>query len=51
MCSVGGPTDIDIPPDRVKGKDYRCNECGERFKGIGRRPICPSCQSENVKEI
>ena len=42
MCTVGGPVDIDLPPDRVKGKDYRCKECGERFKGIGKKPICPS---------
>jgi hypothetical protein len=50
MCTVGGPVDIDIPPDRLKGKDYRCKECGERFKGVGKRPMCPSCQSEDVEE-
>ena len=48
MCSVGGPTDIDLPEDRVVAKDYRCKECGERFKGIGKHPMCPSCQSEDV---
>ena len=51
MCSVGGPMDIDIPPDRLKPKEYRCNECSERFKGIGKNPICPSCQCEEVTEI
>jgi hypothetical protein len=50
MCTVGGPVDIDIPPERLKGKDYRCKECGERFKGVGKRPMCPSCQSEDVEE-
>jgi rubrerythrin len=50
MCTVGGPVDIDIPPDRVQGKDYRCKECGERFKGIGKKPICPSCQSDDVAQ-
>lgn len=48
MCTVGGPVDMDLPPERVKGKDYRCNECGEKFKGIGKRPVCPCCQSEDV---
>ena len=44
--------DIDIPPDRVvKGKDYRCNDCGEQFKGLGKKPICPSCQSEDLAEV
>jgi len=48
MCTVGGPVDIDLPPERVQGKDYRCNECGERFKGLGKKPICPSCQSDDI---
>jgi len=42
--------DIDIPPERVNAKNYRCRECGEQFKGIGKKPICPSCQSEDVEE-
>ncbi|MFA7072353.1 MAG: hypothetical protein WC138_07590, partial [Methanoculleus sp.] len=49
MCTVGGPVDIEFN-ERVKGKNYRCKECGERFKGIGKRPMCPSCQSEDVEE-
>lgn len=50
MCTVGGPMEIDEPEDRVKTKNYRCRECGETFKGIGKRPMCPSCQSEDVEE-
>jgi rubrerythrin len=43
--------DINIPPERsVQGKEYRCNDCGERFKGVGRKPICPSCQSDNLSD-
>jgi Zn finger protein HypA/HybF involved in hydrogenase expression len=49
MCSVGGPMDVEMS-ERVKGKNYRCNDCGERFKSVSKRPICPSCQSENVSE-
>ena len=51
MCTVGGPVDIDLPPDRVLGKEYRCKECDERFTGVGKRPMCPSCQSERVAEL
>ncbi len=47
MCSVGGPMDIEFS-ERVKGKDYKCNDCGEKFKGLGKKPVCPSCQSDNV---
>lgn len=49
MCTVGGPVDIEFD-ERVKGENYRCKECGERFKGLGKRPMCPSCQSEDVEK-
>ena len=49
MCSVGGPMDVEYD-ERVKGKDYRCKSCGEHFKGVGKRPVCPSCQSSEVIE-
>ena len=48
MCSTGGPVDIELD-DRVRGKDYKCKECGQKFKGVGKRPMCPSCQSEDVE--
>lgn len=41
---------MEIPPDRVKGKNYKCKECGEKFKAVGKHPMCPSCQSEEVEE-
>ncbi|WP_440949615.1 hypothetical protein [Methanosphaerula subterraneus] len=47
MCTVGGPMDVEYE-ERVKGKDYKCRECGTRFKGLGKKPMCPSCQSEEI---
>jgi predicted Zn-ribbon and HTH transcriptional regulator len=41
---------MEIPPDRVKGKNYKCRECGEKFTSVSKRPMCPSCQSEDVEE-
>ncbi|HJK16599.1 MAG TPA: hypothetical protein O0X44_03410, partial [Methanocorpusculum sp.] len=52
MCSAGGPVDVDFnDPLKGKGKKYRCNECGQTFTGLGKHPMCPSCQSEDVTEI
>jgi len=55
MCTVGGaPTgDLNFDDDRVKGKRYRCNECDEKFSHINpnRKPVCPSCESDDVTEI
>lgn len=49
MCTVGGPMNIDIPEERsIRGKKLQCNDCGEKFNGIGKKPICPSCQSDNI---
>ena len=30
-------------------KKYKCLDCGNDFKGLGKKVICPSCQSENVE--
>ena len=47
MCSTGGPmADIDIK--KLKTKKYQCTKCGNTFKGIGKKVICPSCQSDDV---
>ena len=48
MCSVGGPMDVEFS-ERVKGKDYRCRSCGERFKGVGKRPVCPAASRKMSK--
>lgn len=48
MCSGGGPmANIDL--DKLKTKRYRCLACGNDFKSIGKKVICPSCQSDNVE--
>jgi Zn finger protein HypA/HybF involved in hydrogenase expression len=50
MCTVGGGPDIgDI--ESLVAKDYECLDCKNKFKGMGRRPMCPSCKSRNVKAV
>lgn len=49
MCTVGGPM-ADLKMKKLKTKRYRCLDCGNEFQGIGKRVVCPSCQSENVEE-
>ena len=50
MCTVGGPM-ADIKMKKLKTKRYRCLDCGNEFKGIGKKVVCPTCQSENVEEL
>lgn len=48
MCAVGGPmADVDIK--KLKTKRYKCLKCGNEFKGLGKKVICPSCQSDDVE--
>ena len=45
MCSSGGPmADIDLK--KLKTKKYHCT-----FKGLGKKVVCPSCQSDNVELV
>jgi rubredoxin len=48
MCAVGGPPDIG-DPESLFPKDYRCLECGHKFKGIGAVWSCPSCNSQKIE--
>ncbi|MBC8521541.1 MAG: hypothetical protein H8D26_06085 [Methanomicrobia archaeon] len=47
MCSVGG-SDFEFDIEKVEVDRYRCNNCGNKFDGMGEKVLCPSCQSENV---
>jgi predicted Zn-ribbon and HTH transcriptional regulator len=49
MCSVGGPPDFDFDMGAVE--KYKCKECGDEFKGIGKNPTCPKCASDKVEPI
>ncbi|HHW15874.1 MAG TPA: hypothetical protein GXX31_00600 [Methanothermobacter sp.] len=48
MCSVGGPM-VDIDLKKVTSRKCKCLDCGNEFKGVGKKVKCPSCQSENVE--
>lgn len=39
----------DIDLKKLKTKKYHCKNCGNSFKGLGKKVICPSCQSDNVE--
>ena len=49
MCSVGDVTAIDVKT--LTANEYECMDCGNKFKGIGKKVTCPSCKSSNVKKI
>ncbi|MCG7850252.1 MAG: hydrogenase maturation nickel metallochaperone HypA [ANME-2 cluster archaeon] len=48
MCSVGDAFSVDMA-DSLDTKSYKCKDCGNEFQGMGKRIICPTCQSKNVE--
>ncbi len=50
MCLVDSSTSIDIESGEL-GTQYRCEDCGTKFRGIGKKIRCPSCESTNVKKV
>lgn len=51
MCFVDTSASVDIDPDELSGTRYKCLDCESMFKGIGKKVICPSCESANVKKV
>jgi putative FmdB family regulatory protein len=34
--------------------EYQCRECGQRFEAFvtaSRKPVCPNCQSEDLRKL
>jgi len=50
MCSVGGG-DFNLEIEEIELERYKCNDCGNKFGGMGDKVICPSCHSENIVKI
>lgn len=51
MCFVDAATsNIEIQSDDLAPISYRCLDCNNTFKAIGKKAKCPTCESENVTE-
>jgi DNA-directed RNA polymerase subunit RPC12/RpoP len=50
MCNVGG-SDFEFDIETLEVDRYRCNNCGNKFDGLGEKIVCPSCRSENVVKV
>ncbi|HIH44146.1 MAG TPA: hypothetical protein HA257_03415 [Candidatus Methanoperedenaceae archaeon] len=49
MCFVDTSPSVDIEASDLDAVGYVCADCGEKFRALGRRVKCPSCQGTNVK--
>ncbi|MDN7024687.1 hydrogenase maturation nickel metallochaperone HypA [Methanoculleus sp. FWC-SCC1] len=51
MCSTGGGPDVEWNERLKASKRYRCKDCEQTFESPSKRPMCPSCQSEDVEAV
>jgi len=49
MCSVGDAFNIEITS--LEAKFYKCGDCSNEFRGVGKKVVCPSCHSGNVSPM
>jgi Zn finger protein HypA/HybF involved in hydrogenase expression len=51
MCTVGGGPDVGEIESIITASDYVCLDCNNKFKAMGKKAMCPSCKSRNVKQL
>ncbi len=49
MCSVGDAFNIEITA--LNAKFYKCGDCNNEFRGVGKKVTCPSCHSARVSPM
>lgn len=49
MCLVDSSTSIDIETDQM-GEQYICIDCETKFRALGKKIKCPTCESTHIKK-
>ena len=50
MCFVdASSSNIDIESSDLNYKNYKCLDCESKFKAVGKRIKCPTCESSRVE--
>lgn len=51
MCFVDATTsNLEIEQSDL-GVEYKCLDCESKFKALGKRIKCPTCESTRVKKV
>ncbi len=51
MCFADSSVNVEIEEGELVTEQYKCIDCNSRFRGIGKKVMCPSCQSANVTKV
>lgn len=50
MCFADSSVSVELEEGDLIGVEYKCMDCNSRFKGLGKKVRCPSCESTNIKK-
>jgi DNA-directed RNA polymerase subunit RPC12/RpoP len=51
MCFADSSVNVEIEEGNLVTEQYKCIDCNSKFRGIGKKIRCPSCQSANVMKV
>ncbi len=51
MCFAESSVSVEIEEGDLVMEQYKCIDCNSRFRGVGKKMRCPSCQSANVEKV
>jgi DNA-directed RNA polymerase subunit RPC12/RpoP len=51
MCFVDSSSADSVDLSAAAMTRYECSACGNRFKGMGSKLSCPTCQSTDLKKL
>ncbi len=51
MCFAESSVSVEIEEGDLVTDEYKCMDCESRFRAIGKKVRCPTCESNNVKKV
>lgn len=48
MCFAESSVSVEIEEGDLVLNQYECNDCGSKFRGVGKKMKCPTCESSKV---
>ncbi|KAF5424274.1 MAG: hypothetical protein C00003105_00996 [ANME-2 cluster archaeon HR1] len=51
MCFTDTSAADSVDLSTVAMSSYKCNACGNKFKGMGSKLSCPACRSKDLRKL
>lgn len=51
MCFAESSVSVEIEEGDLVLNQYKCMDCGSKFRGVGKKMKCPTCESSKVNMV